>query len=81
MNKLLIKDSQGKKSVTMTAFVTGFTIVNLKLILSGVSIGGLELAAFTGSEYAAAVAALGAIYVLRRNTDPDKKTQISDTEG
>lgn len=73
MNKLLMTDSSGKKSATMTAFVTGFIIVNLKLILSGVTVGGIELAPFTGGEYAAAIGALGAIYVLRRNTDPEKK--------
>lgn len=73
MNKFLLKDSSGKKSATMTAFVVGFVVVNAKLVLSGMTIGGLELAPFTGTEYAAAVSALGAIYVLRRNTDPAKK--------
>jgi len=67
INKLLIRNSDGKKSVTMTAFVLGFVIVNLKLILSGTTIGGLSIAAFTGVEYAAALTALGAIYVLRRS--------------
>lgn len=67
LRKFLFKDSRGNKSTTMTAFVVGFVIVNLKLIFSGVTVGGLTLAAFSGSEYAAAVAALGAIYVLRRS--------------
>lgn len=69
VEKFLIKNSDGKKSVTMTAFVLGFVIVNLKLIFSGMTIGGLNLAPFTGGEYAAAMSALGAIYVLRRHTD------------
>lgn len=64
---MLIKDSSGKKSVTMTAFVMGFVVCNVKLLLSGVTIGDLTVAAFTGSEYAAAVSALGGVYVLRRN--------------
>lgn len=38
LNKLLIKDSAGKPSVTMTAFVTGFVVVNAKLLLSGVTL-------------------------------------------
>jgi len=78
MNNLLLKDSSGKKSATMTAFVVGFIVVNTKLILSGVEIGGLTLAPFTGSEYAAAIGALGAVYVLRRSTDPDKKVGINE---
>jgi len=72
INKLLIKDSKGEPSVTMTAFVTGFLIVNLKLIASGMTIGGITLTAFTGGEYAAAVGALGAVYVLRRSTEKSK---------
>ena len=65
--KLLLKDSSGKKSVTMTAFVLGFVVANLKLLFSGMTIGGLTLQAFTGGEYAAAIGALGAVYTLRRN--------------
>ena len=68
LNKLLIKDSGGKPSVTMTAFVTGFIVVNAKLLLSGVTIAGFTMTAFTGGEYAAAVGALGAVYVMRRST-------------
>lgn len=64
--KFLLKDTSGKKSITMTAFVIGFVVVNAKLIASGLTISGLTLAPFSGSEYAVAVAALGAIYVLRR---------------
>lgn len=73
LNKLLIKDSAGKPSVTMTAFVTGFVVVNAKLLLSGVTLAGYTMAAFTGGEYAAAVGALGAVYVLRRNTGNENK--------
>ena len=73
LNKILIKDSKGESSVTMTAFVLGSVVVNLKLILSGMEIMGYKMAAFTGGEYAAAMGALGAVYVLRRSTDPTKK--------
>jgi len=67
MNKMLIKDSSGKPSITMTAFVTGFIVVNAKLLISGLTVGGYKMAAFTGTEYAAALSALGGIYVMRRN--------------
>lgn len=68
-NKILIKDSSGKPSITMTTFVMGFVVVNLKLIFSGVDLNGFKMAAFTGGEYAAAIGALGGTYVLRRSTE------------
>lgn len=74
IDKLILKDTSGKKSVTVTAFIYGFIIVNLKLLFSGATIGGLTLSAFSGTEYAAAVAALGSVYVLRRyNNKPEEK--------
>lgn len=77
--KYLIKDSTGKPSVTHTAFIIGFITATAKLLLSGVEIGGLTLEPFSGGDYAAAVSALGAIYVLRRNMgNPEKKD--SDNE-
>jgi len=76
MNNFLIKDSDGKPSVTMTAFVTGFIVVNAKLLLSGVTIAGYTMTAFTGGEYAAAIGALGAVYVMRRSTQ--KKNEVSE---
>ena len=70
INGLLIKDSGGKKSVTMTVFVLGAIVVHLKLILSGVTVSGFTMAPFTGGEYAAAIIALGGVYVLRRKDVP-----------
>ena len=68
LDKFLLKDSSGNKSTTVTAFVLGFIVVNLKLLASGLSFGAYEMSAFTGSVYAAAIGALGAIYVMRRAT-------------
>ena len=73
MSKFLLKDSSGKKSVTMTAFVLGFLVVNAKLLLSGVTIMDYQMTAFTGSEYGIALSALGAIYVLRRSASKEEK--------
>ena len=67
INKILIKDSTGEPSVTMTAFVTGFIAVNFKLLTSGITIAGYTMTAFTGGEYAAALSALGGVYIMRRN--------------
>jgi hypothetical protein len=75
LNKLMIKDSSGKKSATMTAFVLGFITVNIKLLLSGLTIAGYSMSAFSGTEYAAAVGALGAIYVLRRNVNNNNQNK------
>lgn len=76
LNKLLINDSSGKPSVTMTAFVTGFMVVNVKLLISGLTIAGYKMAAFTGGEYAAALSALGGVYVMRRNFgNPEKNSE------
>lgn len=74
--KYLIKDSTGKPSVTHTAFIIGFITATAKLLLSGIEVGGLTLEKFSGGEYASAVAALGAIYVLRRNMgNPNKEVK------
>lgn len=69
LNKFLFKDSKGKPSLTATAFIVGFAVVNLKLIFSGVEFNSFKVALFSGGEYAAAVGALGAVYVLRRSTE------------
>lgn len=69
ITKILIKDSTGKPSVTMTAFVLGFLVVNTKLLLSGSTVFGFTVGDFSGVDYAAAFGGLGAIYVLRRNKD------------
>lgn len=72
----LLKDTKGNKSSTLTVFILGALVVNFKLLFSGMTFGGLTLAPFTGAEYGIAMAALGSIYVLRRNTDPLNKPQV-----
>lgn len=67
--KFLITDQNGNKSTTLTAFVLGFIVVNAKLLISGLTIGGYTMANFTGVDYSAAIAALGAVYVMRRSTE------------
>ena len=77
LDKILLRDTQGNKSVTVTAFVLGFVVVNLKLLASGLTLAGYEMSAFTGVDYAAAIGALGTVYVLRRSTVP-KQEEKSD---
>ena len=73
MEKLLLKDSAGKRSVTMTAFVLGFIVVCAKLIFSGMTIGSFTISPFTGVDFGASVAALGGVYALRRNNGNNTK--------
>ena len=75
LEKFLLKDTSGQKSVTMTAFVLGFFVVNVKLLASGLTFGGYEMSAFTGVDYSAALAALGAIYVMRRSTSTNGESK------
>lgn len=81
MQKYLFKDSSGKKSLTATVFIWGCLVVNLKLVLSGMTLLGVTLAEFGGGDYAASMGALGAIYVMRRNTDPERKPQKAPSDG
>jgi hypothetical protein len=63
----LLKDNSGNKSVTFTAFVVGFLVVNFKLLTSGMTFGKITFATFDGTQYGIALSALGAIYILRKN--------------
>lgn len=67
IKKLFISNKKGEKSATLTAFCYGFIIVCTKLILSGVEIGPVKLSDFSGVDFAAAVTALGGVYVLNKN--------------
>jgi uncharacterized membrane protein len=70
LSKLILNDVKtGKPSYTVTAFVIGFLVVNVKLIFSGIAFGDhFTFSQFSGVDYAACVAALGAIYVARKNS-------------
>lgn len=69
LSKLIVRDVKTKKpSYTVTAFITGFFIINFKLLFSGINITDkIKMSDFNGVDYAAGVAALGGIYVLRKN--------------
>ncbi len=67
---MFIKDPKtDQPSVTVTAFVVGFVIACLKLLVAGVSVGNISLSPFSGSDFAAVVGALGLIYAARKHTD------------
>jgi uncharacterized YccA/Bax inhibitor family protein len=64
---MYLKDSDGNPSVTVTAFVMGFIVACVKLLIAGHTIYGVQFGEFTGGEFAAVVGALGTIYALRRS--------------
>jgi hypothetical protein len=75
VSKFLIKNNKGEPSVTLTAFIIGFLVVNAKLLASGLTIHGIVLSVFTGMDYSVSIGALGAVYVLRRNGVEAKKIE------
>jgi hypothetical protein len=71
---IFLKDKNGEPSATLTMFVTGCIVVFAKLIFSGIQLtDSIKLTQFTGIEFAAAIAALGGVYTLRKNNKSEKK--------
>jgi hypothetical protein len=70
-----IKDPKTKEpSVTLTAFVLGFLVAISKLGLSGIQLSEkIKIEQFSGADFGMVVAALGAIYTLRRHKSSEKK--------
>lgn len=65
-----IKDPNTKEeSVTVTLYVIGFFVCTLKLLTSGITFGNITLGTFSGSDFALAVGAVGAVYWGRKHTD------------
>lgn len=77
LSKMIIKDVKtGKPSYTVTAFMVGFFVINIKLLLSGIQLTEkIKFDTFTGVDYSAAVAALGGIYIMRKNKTIDDRTE------
>lgn len=75
--QVLLTDTAGRKSSTLTVFVMGAIIVNVKLVLSELVIYGIQFPSFGGTDYALALGALGGVYVLRRQTitEPTKEKE------
>jgi uncharacterized membrane protein YqgA involved in biofilm formation len=75
-DNFLIPNTDGKKSLTATAFVLGVLTITIKLLLAEMTIFGTKFSQFTGVDYAAALTALGGVYVLRRG----QKKEDSDAK-
>lgn len=81
IQKFFIKDTSGKKSITATVFLYGMIIIHFKLLFAGVTFNKFVLPLFDGGDYAASVAAMGSIYILRRSTDPTLKQENKGKEN
>jgi TRAP-type C4-dicarboxylate transport system permease large subunit len=68
-----IKDSEGTKSVTLTVVVATLGVALGKLLLSGMVIKGIEMGTFTGTDFAAVVTPVFALYWGRRNLNMNKE--------
>jgi hypothetical protein len=73
LDSLIIKNTKtGRPSYTLTMALTGFFIINLKLLLSGVEImDKVKMSEFSGVDYAAALAAIGSIHIFNKKVTKD----------
>jgi hypothetical protein len=79
-NNFLLTDTSGKKSTTLTVFVLGALVIHIKFLFSTMVLFGHAFPSFGGSDYAIAMGAIGGIYVLRRNTDPNNKKNSNNSD-
>lgn len=59
----------GQKSVTITVLMLTTVVALVKLLFSGISINGIQLSAFSGTDFATVLGSAGAIYAARKHTD------------
>lgn len=69
-----LKDPKtGRKSVTLTLLVATFVVAIIKLMFSSMGIASIEFETFSGTDFAATLGAMGAIYGFRKYSEKDKK--------
>jgi hypothetical protein len=69
-----IKDPKtGEKSVSLTAFMVGFSALLLKLLISGAVVSDFNFGVLSASDFAIAISPLAALYWGRKNTDSGSK--------
>lgn len=82
LDKLVIKDVKtGKPSYTLTVFLLGSLLINLKLLLSGMQFTEtFKFEIFSGIDYAAAMGSIGMVYTLRKNATIKPDSQNKDSQ-
>lgn len=73
MFKFIYDPNNDDPSLTRALLIIGFIIANIKLLLSGISLEKIKFGDFSGTDFAAVVGSLGAIYWGRRHTDAISK--------
>lgn len=59
----------GEKSVSLTMMLVGFGFALVRVVLSGIDLGFIKFATFSGSEFALIFSPLAALYWGRKKTD------------
>lgn len=79
---LLNNEKTKKPSYTITMIVFGFFIINLKLLLSGISITDtFKMSEFSGVDYSAALSALGGIHLFNKSiTNKNNKSNPEEKQ-
>jgi hypothetical protein len=72
-SKLVLNNLKtGKPSYTVTMLVFGFMVINFKLLVSGIDImGKVKMSSFSGTDYAASLAALAAMHIGNKKITSD----------
>lgn len=78
MPPFLLNNKNGTPSMTTTMVAVGFLVINLKLLISGITVfNKYTMSSFNGTDYAAALAAIGGIHVWNKKIN---KTPITPSE-
>ena len=73
---LLNNEKTKKPSYVITMVVFGFFIINLKLLLSGISITDkFKMSEFSGVDYSAALSALGGLHLFNKKITHDSNPE------
>lgn len=70
-----IKDSKGEKSVTLTVVISTLLVALGKLLVAGLTIKGITFGTFSGTDFAAVVTPVFALYWGRRNASIGNNNQ------
>lgn len=81
-SKLIIKNQKTMRpSYTTTAFISGFAIICIKLLLSGITIHSYKMSDVSITDWSAGVAALSAMWISNKHinniqVNKEKTSQI-----
>lgn len=78
LSKLIIKNAEtSKPSYTTTAFISGFLLISLKLIVSGLTIRGYKMSDVSVSDWSMGVAALSSMWIANKHVNNIQLNKVS----